>query len=67
MGVWTANYFCEQRSLRGEIGTEYRPAGYFFIAIDFSVSLTELFEFNAVGICSKFSGHGESQQVQVIS
>ena len=67
MSVRTADYFCEQRSLRGEVGPENRPARYLFVTVDFSISLTELLEFNAVGICSKFNGHSESRGVQMIA
>ncbi len=67
MGMWAADYFCEQRSLCSEVGPENRPARYLFVTIDFSISLTELLEFNAVGICSKFNGHSESREVQMIA
>jgi hypothetical protein len=50
MCVRATYYLREQRTLGGEVGTENGSTGDLFVTVDFSVSLTELLEFEAIGV-----------------
>ena len=65
MRVRTPHYLCEQGPLCREIGTEHGLAGHLLGAVNFPEPLADLFEFNAVGVRSKFSSHSKTRPRQI--